>query len=83
MERLMPAMRVLTINDLPLGEVGNILSCCFEVRAPDGTRFNLEPAAIFNVANTRVSLVCMLDHVDTYACKIHGVKGALLRTRSA
>ena len=83
MERLRPAMRVFTVNDLALGEVGNILSCCFEVRAPDGTRYNLEPASVFNVANSRVSLICMLDHVDTYACKIHGVKGAALRSRIA
>ena len=67
-------MRVLTINDLLVGEVGDVRDCCFEVRAADGLRYHLSPDCIFNVVDARVSLVCMIDHILVYSCKVHGVK---------
>ena len=63
-------MKVNTLNDRRLGEVRLINVCCFVVVGRGGTCF-LTPAAIFNVANAVVTLICSGRHVARYACPDH------------
>lgn len=64
-------MTAFSIDDVPLGEVLTVRSCCFEIGMEDGPAC-ITAQAIFGVEASRVTLVCMADSVRSYTCKLHG-----------
>ena len=70
-------MRVNAVDDVRLGEVRLVNPCCFVVTGARSPRF-LRAAAIFNVANAVVTLMCVATEVARYECPIHG-RPALLK----
>jgi hypothetical protein len=65
-------MAVLDINEVKIGKIGAVRRCCFEVmRSTDTGRSNLTPAALYNVENGRVTLICGVLESRQYECLIH------------
>jgi hypothetical protein len=58
------------IDEVPLGSVKAVRSCCFEIDLPDGAAW-LTPEAVYSVATGRVTLVCMAASARSYSCLVH------------
>jgi hypothetical protein len=58
------------IDDVPLGTVRAVRSCCFEIVQPTGMAC-VTANAVYNVNGPRITLVCMAASVGSYACAIH------------
>jgi hypothetical protein len=58
------------IDEVPLGSVKAVRSCCFEVDLPDGLAW-LTPEAVYSVTAGRVTLVCMAASARSYSCLLH------------
>lgn len=65
-----PLPFVFGIDEVALGSVKAVRSCCFEVELPDGAAC-LTPEAVYSVAAGRVTLVCMAASARTYSCLLH------------
>lgn len=59
-----------SIDEVPLGSVKAVRSCCFEVEMPGGSAW-LTAEAVYAVTAGRVTLVCMADSARTYSCLLH------------
>jgi hypothetical protein len=58
------------IDDVALGPVRAVRSCCFEVVLPGGIAC-VTSDAIYNINGPRLTLVCMASSVGSYACALH------------
>ena len=58
------------IDDVALGTVRAVRSCCFEVVHPGGMHC-VTSEAIYNINGPRLTLVCMASSVESYACALH------------
>jgi|GEM_PF-2763454 len=65
-----PPLVAYGIDEVPLGNVRAVRSCCFEIELPDGAAW-LTPEAVYNVSVGRVTLVCMAASARSYACLVH------------
>lgn len=63
-------MPVYTIDNHPVGELLHVYACCIEIREGSG-RTNVTPAAIFNVDDLRVTLICESEWGTRYSCDHH------------
>ncbi len=63
------------IDEVQLGAVRAVRSCCFEVEMPDGTAW-LTADAVYSVSAGRVMLVCMAASVRSYSCLLHSPAAA-------
>ena len=73
-------MTAFSIDDVVLGDVVTVRSCCFEIRMGEETAC-VTAQAIYGVETSRVTLVCMAGNVKSYLCKLHG--GAIPERRPA
>ena len=64
-------MIAFSIDDVPLGDVLTVRSCCFEIGMQDGIAC-ITGQAIYGVEASRVTLISMADNVRSYACRLHG-----------
>ncbi len=68
MEQLQPGMKVIAIDNRPVGRVGRLRDCCFEVLHESGASQHLIPYVLLSVISDRVALVCRVDRTLHYAC---------------
>lgn len=66
-----PRMTAFSIDDIALGDVLTVRSCCFEIGMNDGIAC-VTAEAVYGVEASRVTLLCMAANVRSYACKLHG-----------
>jgi|KBSSwiStaDraftv2_1062776.scaffolds.fasta_scaffold2048433_1 hypothetical protein len=70
MDSIVRGLAVFAVDGHPIGHVGNILTCCFDVTTDIG-RFATRREAVFTVDSHFVTLVCNADRLGEYACRIH------------
>lgn len=76
MAPILPSLMAYSIDDVALGNVLTVRSCCFEVRMSDGIA-RLRADAIYSVGTGRLTLVCMAGNARTYSCRLHGTEHSL------